>query len=51
MLRKFLTSLPVRFETAKDNAQLHSVIVDVEPETGRATAVKRWVVKQDGNSG
>lgn len=51
VLRKFLTSLPVRFETAKDNAQLHSVIVDVEPETGRATAVKRWVVKQDGNSG
>lgn len=51
VLRKFLTSLPVRFETAKDNAQLHSVIVDVEPESGRATAVKRYVVRQDGSAG
>ncbi|MBS1825095.1 MAG: TIGR00282 family metallophosphoesterase [Acidobacteria bacterium] len=51
VLRKFLTSLPVRFDTAKDNPQLHSVIVDVEPDTGRATAVKRYVVKQDGSPG
>jgi len=50
VLRKFLTSLPVRFETARDNPQLHSVLIDVEPETGRATAVRRYVVRQDGNS-
>lgn len=51
VLRKFLTSLPVRFDTAKDNAQLHAVIVDVEEDSGRATAVKRYVVKQDGSAG
>lgn len=51
VLRKFLTSMPVRFEAARGDAQLHSVIVDVEPETGRATAIRRYVVKQDGNAG
>lgn len=51
VLRKFLTSLPVRFETAKENAQLHAVIVDVEADSGRATAMKRYVVRQDGSAG
>ncbi|MBI3208930.1 MAG: TIGR00282 family metallophosphoesterase [Candidatus Solibacter usitatus] len=41
VVRKFMTSLPARFEAAKENAQLHGVIVDVDPATGRATAVKR----------
>lgn len=51
VIRKFLTTMPVRFEAARGDAQLHSVIIDVEPETGRATAAKRYVVKQDGNAG
>jgi metallophosphoesterase (TIGR00282 family) len=51
VLRKFLTSLPVRFEAARENAQLHAVVIDVEPETGRATAVKRLVIRQDGEAG
>ena len=49
VIRKFLTTMPARFEAARGDAQLHSVIVDVEPETGRALSVRRYVVKQDGN--
>ncbi|MCC6362659.1 MAG: TIGR00282 family metallophosphoesterase [Bryobacterales bacterium] len=51
VLRKFLTSLPVRFEAARGNAQLHSVVVTVEPGTGRATSIKRLVIRQDGEAG
>lgn len=50
VIRKFLTTMPVRFEAARGDAQLHSVIIDVEPETGRATAAKRYVIKENGNS-
>jgi len=50
VIRKFLTTMPVRFEAARGDAQLHAVIIDVEQETGRATAAKRYVVKQDGSA-
>lgn len=50
VLRKFLTSLPVRFEAARGNAQLHGVIVDIEEASGRAVAIKRLVIRQDGNA-
>jgi metallophosphoesterase (TIGR00282 family) len=51
VIRKFQTTMPVRFEPARGNAQLHSVIVEVEPATGRALSVRRHVVRQDGNAG
>jgi metallophosphoesterase (TIGR00282 family) len=49
VVRKFLTSLPVRFESAKGDPQLHGVIVEVDPNTGKARAVKRCAVRQDGS--
>lgn len=51
VLRKFHTALPVRFEAAKQNAQLHAVIVDVDPESGRASAIRRRVVRSNGSPG
>jgi metallophosphoesterase (TIGR00282 family) len=44
VLRRFLSALPVRMEAAKRNPQMHAVIVSVEETTGKAVAVKRFVV-------
>ncbi len=44
VLRRFLTALPVRMEAAKRNPQMHAVIVTVDESTGKAVAIKRFVV-------
>jgi metallophosphoesterase (TIGR00282 family) len=41
-IRRFLTGLPIRLDNAKAGAELHAVIVTVDPETGRATAIRRY---------
>jgi len=41
VLKRFLTSVPVRFEVASGNVQLHGAIVDVDEKTGRASAIVR----------
>jgi len=40
-LGKFLNAMPARFETATGNARLHAVLIDVDPETGRALGIER----------
>jgi hypothetical protein len=47
ILRRFLTSLPVRMEPAKGGAELHAVIVQVDDSTGKATAIRRHTVRGD----
>jgi len=44
-LRRFLTALPIRLDAAKGGAELHAVIVSVDPATGRASAIRRYEVK------
>ena len=41
-LRRFLTALPVRLDAAKHGAELHSVIITVDPGTGHATSIRRY---------
>lgn len=41
VLRRFLTALPGRFETARGDPRLHGVLVTADPDTGRATAIER----------
>jgi len=41
-LRRFLTGMPIRLESAKGGAELHAVIVTVDPGTGRATGIRRY---------
>jgi calcineurin-like phosphoesterase len=41
-LRRFLTAMPIRLDSAKGGAELHAVIVTVDPKSGRATAIKRY---------
>ena len=40
-LRRFLTALPAKFETATANPRLNAVIVEADPNTGRATDIER----------
>lgn len=46
ILRRFLTSLPIRMEAAKHGAELHAVIVTADETTGRATAVRRYTIAE-----
>ena len=44
ILQRFLTGLPVRMEAARHGAELHSVIVDVDEETGKAREGRRHAI-------
>lgn len=41
VLQRFLTSVPVRFEVADSNVQLHGVVLDIDDKTGRAKSIER----------
>jgi len=41
ILERFLLGIPVRSEVAESNIQLHGIIVDVDPKTGKANAIER----------
>jgi metallophosphoesterase (TIGR00282 family) len=41
IINKFLTQIPVRFETAKGEAILSCVVIDVNPKTGMSTSIQR----------
>jgi len=41
VIRKFLTGLPERFETAKGRPRLQGAVVEVDPASGRATGIVR----------
>ena len=47
ILHRFLTGMPVRMEAAKGCPQLHSVIVNVDEETGMARSIRRHVRNGD----
>jgi len=44
VLQRFLTAMPGRFETAKGDPRLAAVVVDVDPETGRAKGIDRMLI-------
>jgi metallophosphoesterase (TIGR00282 family) len=41
VLERFLTSIPVRFEVATSNIQLHGAVLDIDQNTGRAKSIIR----------
>ena len=41
VLKRFLTGMPGRFDTARGNPRLHGVIVTANENTGQATAIER----------
>jgi metallophosphoesterase (TIGR00282 family) len=40
-LRRFLTSMPAKFETASQDARLNAVLVDIDSHTGKARSIER----------
>jgi len=47
IIHRFLSGLPVRMEAAKGLVELHSVIIDVDEQTGRARSIRRHTVGGD----
>ena len=47
ILQRFLTGLPVRMEAARQGAELHSVIIDVDEDTGKARSIRRHTIQGD----
>jgi metallophosphoesterase (TIGR00282 family) len=47
IIQRFLTGLPQRFETARDNPRLNAVVVSADEVTGRATAIERLGLSAD----
>jgi metallophosphoesterase (TIGR00282 family) len=41
VLRRFLTQMPTRFEVASGPVLVQGALIDVDPATGRATAIRR----------
>ncbi|WP_087972838.1 TIGR00282 family metallophosphoesterase [Oceanobacillus rekensis] len=48
VIKRFLTSLPVRFETTKQGrTQLNGVMVTIESNTGKASKIERIMINDD----
>lgn len=47
VIKKFLTSLPVRFEIAEGRTQLNAVIIDINEQNGKAASIKRIMINDD----
>jgi len=47
VLKRFMTSLPVRFEVMKGREQLSGVVVDIDPKTGKAQKIERILINDD----
>jgi hypothetical protein len=41
ILQRFLTQMPIRFEPARGPAALHGALIALDPETGRASDIRR----------
>ena len=47
ILQKFLTAMPVKMEPAKTLIEMHSVVIDVDEETGKARTINRHTIRGD----
>jgi 2',3'-cyclic-nucleotide 2'-phosphodiesterase len=47
ILRRFLTSMPLRMEAARGEPELHSVIIEVDDATGKARSIRRHAIHGD----
>lgn len=45
IINRFLTAMPERFELAEGNAEMHSVLIDVDEYTGKASSIERMAIK------
>jgi 2',3'-cyclic-nucleotide 2'-phosphodiesterase len=47
VILRFLTGMPNRFETAKGDPRFAAVVIDVDPETGRARGIERMLLGEE----
>jgi metallophosphoesterase (TIGR00282 family) len=47
VIKRFLTSLPVRFEVKDGRSQLNAVVVDIDEKTGTAKKIDRLIINDD----
>ena len=47
VLKKFLTSLPVRFEVTTGRSQLNGVIIEFDEKTGKSKTIERIMINDD----
>ena len=47
VIQRFLTGLPVRMEAARQHAEMHAVIVEIDETTGKARAIRRHAIDGD----
>jgi metallophosphoesterase (TIGR00282 family) len=47
VVQRFLSGLPVRVEGAEGDARLHGVVITVDADTGKATAIERVSLTED----
>jgi metallophosphoesterase (TIGR00282 family) len=46
ILQRFLTNMPGRFEAASDDVRLCAVLIDCDPQTGRASRIERIMLRE-----
>jgi metallophosphoesterase (TIGR00282 family) len=51
VIHRFLTAMPGRFETAKGDPRLAAVVIDADPETGRARSIERMLLTEEDVGG
>jgi calcineurin-like phosphoesterase len=49
IVQRFLTGLPARFEAATNDARFCAVLVECDPQSGRARSVQRIMIDGTGN--
>ncbi|WP_078546987.1 TIGR00282 family metallophosphoesterase [Litchfieldia alkalitelluris] len=47
VLKRFITTLPVRFDVVEGRTQLNGVIIDIDQKNGHATAINRILINDD----
>ena len=46
VITRFVRGLPLRYQTASENPQLHGVVVDIDERTGKAVSIVRLQVRE-----
>jgi len=46
VITRFVRGLPLRYQTASENPQLHGVVVEIDERTGKALSIARLQVKE-----
>jgi 2',3'-cyclic-nucleotide 2'-phosphodiesterase len=45
VVTRFLRGMPIRYQTATDNPQLHGVVVEIDERTGKSVGIQRLQIK------